>query len=59
MSFFKEHCLETGNSDQLRHLKSISPASWEHILLNGFYDLAENDNQWDIKSEILSLNLAA
>jgi TnpA family transposase len=59
MSSFKTYCLETGNSKQLKHLRAISPASWEHILLNGFYDLAENDDKWEIGAEIESLNLAA
>ncbi len=59
MSSFKTYCLETGNDNQLRHLRSISPASWEHILLNGRYDLAENDEHWEIGAEIKRLNLAA
>ncbi len=59
MSSFKAYCLETGNNSQLRHLKMISPASWEHILLNGFYNLADNDEHWDIESELKGLRLAA
>ena len=59
MSSFKAYCLEAGNSSQLKHLKMISPASWEHILLNGFYNLADNDEKWDIESELKGLNLAA
>lgn len=59
MSSFKTYCIETGNSKQLKHLQTISPASWEHILLNGFYDLADNDPHWDIDSTIRQLDLAA
>jgi TnpA family transposase len=59
MSSFKTYCIETGNSKQLKHLRSISPASWEHILLNGFYGLADNDPGWDIDSTIRQLDLAA
>lgn len=59
MSSFKTYCLSTGNSNELKHLKMISPASWEHILLNGFYNLADNDEQWDIESELKQLRLAA
>jgi len=59
MSSFKTYCIETGNSKQLKHLRTISPASWEHILLNGFYDLADNDPDWDIDSTIRRLDLAA
>ena len=59
MSSFKTYCIETGNDNQLKHLRTISPASWEHILLNGFYDLADNDSHWDIDSMIRQLDLAA
>ena len=59
MSSFKTYCLETGNSSQLKHLRSISPASWEHILLTGYYDLTDNDEHWDIESEIKEVRLAA
>jgi len=59
MSSFKTYCIETGNSKQLKHLWTISPASWEPILLNGFYDLADNDPHWDIDSTIKRLDLAA
>jgi TnpA family transposase len=59
MSSFKTYCIETGNNSQLKHLKMISPASWEHILLNGFYNLADNDEQWDIESELKQLLLTA
>ena len=58
MSSFKSHCLNSEKADQLKYLRSISPASWEHILLNGIYDLAENDESWDIDSEIEGLDLA-
>jgi hypothetical protein len=40
-------------------LRTISPASWEHILLTGYYDLADNDPHWDIDSAIKRLDLAA
>lgn len=59
MSSFKSYCLDTGKGSQLKHLRSISPASWEHILINGYYDLADNDEYWDIESEVEGLNLAA
>jgi TnpA family transposase len=59
MSSFKTYCLETGNSGQLKYLRSVSPASWEHLLLNGFYDLADNDEHWNIDVEIKGLKLAA
>ena len=51
--------LRHNHNSQLKHLKMISPASWEHILLNGFYDLADNDEQWDIESELKQLRLTA
>ena len=59
MSSFKNHCVDTGKIKQLRHLQAISPASWENILLNGFYDLSENDEQWDVESKLKNLILAA
>ena len=59
MSSFKTYCIETGDGKQLKHLRGISPASWEHILLNGFYDLADNEPHWDIDSAIKRLDLAA
>jgi TnpA family transposase len=59
MSSFKTYCIEAGDDKQLKHLRTISPASWEHILLTGFYDLADNDPHWDIDSAIKRLNLAA
>ena len=55
MSSFKTYCLETGNESQLKYLKMISPASWEHILLGGFYNLAAKDEKWDIESELKDL----
>ena len=59
MSSFKTHCLETGQGRQLRHLQSVSPASWENIMLNGHYDLSENDEDWEIESQVKALNLVA
>lgn len=59
MSSFKTHCLETGQAHQLKHLQSISPASWENIILNGHYDLSENDENWEIESQFKALDLAA
>lgn len=59
MSSFKTYCLESGNGDQIEHLRSISPASWENITLNGFYDLADNDEHWDIESNMKDLKLMA
>ncbi|KKL83938.1 hypothetical protein LCGC14_1969730, partial [marine sediment metagenome] len=59
MSSFKSYCLATGNDNQIKHIRSISPASWENIILNGYYDLSDNDEVWDIESEMKSLNLAA
>jgi hypothetical protein len=40
-------------------LKNISPASWEHIMLNGFYDLGENDDEWDLDTEARGISLAS
>jgi len=59
MTSFKKYCIDTNNKNQLKHLRSISPASWEHILLNGFYDLADNDDYWNIETEIIDMKLAA
>lgn len=59
MSSFKSYCLSTGQEAQIKHLKSISPASWENIILNGRYDLSDNDESWDIESVVKSLDLAA
>ena len=59
MSSFKAHCINTGNEKQLVLLKNISPASWEHIMLNGFYDLADNDDEWDLDAEVRSISLAS
>lgn len=59
MSSFKTHCLESGQAHQLRHLQSVSPASWENITLNGHYDLSENDEDWEIESQFEALDLAA
>jgi len=59
MASFKTYCLNSGADDQIKHLRSISPASWENIILNGFYDLSDNDEHWDIQAEIKSVNLAA
>lgn len=59
MSSFKTHCINTGNEKQLVFLKNISPASWEHIMLNGFYDLDENDDEWDLDAAVREVSLAA
>ena len=59
MSSFKTHCINSGNEKQLVFLKNISPASWEHIMLNGFYDLAENDDEWDFDAAVRDVSLAA
>jgi len=59
MSSVKEHCHQNGKDDYIRYLKTISPVSWEHISLNGFYDLAENDEFWDVKEEIESIEFVA
>ena len=59
MSSFKSYCLDTGDEDQIKHLRSISPASWENIILNGYYDMSDNDAHWNIESDMKSLNLAA
>ena len=59
MSLFKNHCIKTVKLDQLDLLKTISPASWANIILNGFYDLTENKRHWDIESQITDLNIAA
>lgn len=59
MSSFKMHCINSGNEKQLVLLKSISPASWEHIVLNGFYDLSDNDGEWDLDAAVRGVSLAA
>jgi hypothetical protein len=59
ISSLKTYCIETGDGKQLKHLRTISPASWEHILQTGFYDLADNEPYWDIDSTIKRLDLAA
>ena len=59
MSSFKTHCINSGNEKQLVLLKNISPASWEHIMLNGFYDLAENDEDWDLDEAVKGVSFAA
>lgn len=59
MSSFKTHCINSDNEKQLVLLKNISPASWEHIMLNGFYDLAENDEGWDLDAAVRVVSLAA
>ena len=59
MSSFKTHCINSGNEKQLVLLKNISPASWEHIMLNGFYDLAENDDEWNLDAAVRGVSLAA
>jgi TnpA family transposase len=59
MSSYKSYCLDAGNEDQIKHLRSISPASWENVILNGYYDMSDNDEHWNIESEMKGLNLAA
>jgi TnpA family transposase len=59
MSSVKEHCHKNGENDYIKLFKSISPVSWEHISLNGFYDVAENDEFWDVNEEIESLEFIA
>ena len=59
MSSFKSYCINSGKEKQLVFLKNISPASWEYIMLNGFYDLADNDEEWDFDEAVRELNLAA
>ncbi len=59
MSSVKEHCLQNGKDDYVKYLTTISPVSWEHISLNGFYDLAENDETWDVNKEIEKFKLVA
>ena len=45
--------------EQIIQLQSVSPASWENVILNGYYDLSDNDEHWDIQSEIEKINLAS
>jgi hypothetical protein len=59
MSSAKEHFQSNGKDTYTKILKTISPVSWEHISLNGFYDVAENDENWDINEEIEKLELSA
>ena len=59
MSSYKSYCLDAGNEDQIKHLRLISPASWENIILNGYYDMSDNDEHWNIESEMKGLKLAA
>jgi len=59
MSLFKSDCLATGKPEQRRLRKIISPASWENVILNGFYDLTESNDEWDIESQIARLEIAA
>ena len=59
MSSYKSYCLDTENEEQIKHLGAISPASWENVILNGFYDLADNDDHWDIESKLGNIQLAA
>ena len=59
MSSVKEHCHKNGKSEYIKLFKTISPISWEHISLNGFYDVAENDESWDVNEEIESLEFVA
>jgi len=56
---FKTHCLAAGKPEQIALLKTISPTSWEHIILNGFYDLYETNENWDIESQFERLVIAA
>ena len=59
MSSYKSYCLDAGNEDQIKYLRLISPASWENIILNGYYDMSDNDEHWNIESEMKGLKLAA
>jgi len=59
MSSYKSYCMEAGNEDQIKRLRLISPASWENIILNGYYDMSDNDEHWNIESEMKGLKLAA
>ena len=36
-----------------------SSSPWEHIMLNGFYDLAENDDEWDLDAAVRDIRLVA
>ena len=58
MASFKSYCLDIGADEQIIQLQSVSPASWENVILNGYYDLSDNDEHWDIQSEIEKINLA-
>ncbi|HDY82086.1 MAG TPA: hypothetical protein ENH48_03890, partial [Halieaceae bacterium] len=59
MSSYKSYCLDAGNEDQIKHLRLIPPASWENIILNGYYDMSDNDEHWNIEPEMKGLKLAA
>jgi hypothetical protein len=59
MSSYKSYCLGAGNEDQIKHLRLISPASWENITLNGYYDMSDNDEHWNFESDMKGLKLAA
>ncbi|NQY35632.1 MAG: Tn3 family transposase [Alteromonadaceae bacterium] len=59
MASFKSYCLEIGADEQIIQLQSVSPASWENVILNGYYDLSDNDEHWDIQSEIENISLAS
>ncbi|NQY34759.1 MAG: hypothetical protein HRT37_07320 [Alteromonadaceae bacterium] len=59
MASFKSYCLDIGADEQIIQLQSVSPASWENVILNGYYDLSDNDEHWDIQSEIEKINLAS
>ncbi len=59
MSSYKSYCMDTGNEGQIKHLGSISPASWENVILNGHYDLTDDDDHWDIESKLENIKLAA
>jgi TnpA family transposase len=59
MSSAKEHFLKNGKDNYLNILKTVSPVSWEHISLNGSYDVAENDENWDMNKEVESIELVA
>ena len=59
MSSFKTYCINTDQEQHLPHIQNISPASWEHIMLSGFYDLADNADQWDPDAAVEGISLAA
>ena len=57
MSSAKDHFNRNGKDTYIKILKTISPVSWEHISLNGHYDVVENDENWDMNDEIEKLEL--